>query len=101
MLRDFSQRILDPEGCGGVLPALPDYYRVYRVYLRPVVVVGVQNIRASDRDVLARVRNWDLVCIVLACWYRICLARWVYADYLDHQITVLGVPWLPLFVRLL
>jgi hypothetical protein len=55
-------------------------------------MVSVQNKRASDRDVLANASNWNLVGIVLACGYRVCLARRVYADYLDHQITVLGVP---------
>jgi hypothetical protein len=52
-------------------------------------MVRIQNIRASDHDVLARARNWDLVRIVLACGDRVCLARWVYADYLDHEVTVL------------
>src|SRR6266571_2924190 len=55
-------------------------------------MVSVQNIRACDRDVLANAWNWDLVRIVLACGYCVCLARRVYADYLDHEVTVLGVP---------
>src|SRR3989449_8395543 len=55
-------------------------------------MVSVQNIWSRDRDVLAGARYEDLVRIVLACGYRVCLARRVYADYLDHKITVLGVP---------
>src|SRR3989442_7005096 len=55
-------------------------------------MVSVQNIRARDRDVLAWAWNWDLVRVVLACGYRVRLAGRVYADYLDHKITVLGVP---------
>jgi len=38
---------------------------------------------------LANAWHWDLVCVVLACGYRICLARRVYTDYLDHKISVL------------
>ena len=68
---------------------LSDYQRVYGVYLRPVVMVSVQNIRASDRYVLASARNRNLVRIALARRYRICLARRIHTDNLDHQITVL------------
>ena len=53
-------------------------------------MVIVQNIRTGYCDVLASARNRNLVRIVLACGYRVCLARRVYTDYLDHQITVLG-----------
>ena len=52
-------------------------------------MASVQNIRARDRDVLAGVRNLDLVRIVLARGYRISLARRSYTDYLDHKVTVL------------
>ena len=37
---------------------------------------------------LAHARYLDLVRVVLARGYRICLAGWVYADYLDHEVTV-------------
>ena len=36
---------------------------------------------------------WDLVCVVLACGYRVWLARRVYADYLDHEVTVIWIPF--------
>ena len=52
-------------------------------------MVSIQNIRTGDRDVLTGAWYWDLVCIVLACGYRVCLARWVYVDYLDDKVTVL------------
>ena len=52
-------------------------------------MVSIQNIWAGDRDVLALAWYWDLVRVVLACGYRVCLARRVYTDYLDHKVTVL------------
>ncbi len=38
---------------------------------------------------LANIWNWYLVRIVLACGYRVCLARRVYADYLDDEVALL------------
>ena len=63
------------------------------MYLRPVVMVSIQNIWSRDRDVLASAWYWDLVRVVLACGYRICLARRVYTDYLDHKVTVIWIPF--------
>src|SRR5205807_9282870 len=77
-----------------VLLVLPNHQRVYWVYLRPVGMVSVQNIRARDRDVLAWAWNWDLVRIVLACRYRVCLARRIHTDNLDHKITVIRIPFI-------
>jgi hypothetical protein len=59
------------------------------MYFGPVVMLSVENVRAGDCDVLASGRYWDPVRIVLACGYRIGLARWSYTDYLNHKITVL------------
>ena len=52
-------------------------------------MVSVQNIWSRDRDVLAGARYEDLVRVVLACGYSVCLARRVYTGYLDHKISVL------------
>jgi len=59
------------------------------MYLGPVVMFSVQNIWASDCNVLAGVRYRNLVRVVLACRYRIRLARRTYTDYLDHKVTLL------------
>src|SRR2546422_6511910 len=82
-----------PDVQGSVIPALPDHWGVYWVYLCPVVMVSVQNIWSRDRDVLAGARYEDLVRVVLACGYRVCLARRVYTDYLDHKVTVIWIPF--------
>ena len=49
----------------------------------------IENIGAGDSDVLTSARYWNLVRIVLACGYRVWLARRIYTDYLDHKISVL------------
>ena len=84
--------VLDVQG--SVLLVLPNHQRVYRVYLRPVGMVSVQNIRTRDHDVLARTGNRDLVGIVLACGYRVRLARRIHTDNLDHKITVIRIPFI-------
>ncbi len=52
-------------------------------------MVSVKNVRAGDCNMLAHIWYGNVVRVVLAGGYRVCLGRRIYTDYLDHEVAVL------------
>ena len=67
------------------------YKRVHRMYLCPVGMLFIQNVRAGDFDVLPYIWYGNVIRIVLAGGYCVSLGRPVYTDYLNHEVTVLVI----------